>query len=169
MACSGRASAAALLALTATAYAEPVAIEAGAARLSLATPARDAGIAGTVSLGVGAAALKHVDLMLRGHITIGDDGAVTALGPYVQHRLHPPVFVGYGLSIARVLGPAVDEPAVRASGLGLGAEVRAGVRFGNVGINVHALPIWVFASDSVQSDTRLRGALELGVTVGYQR
>jgi hypothetical protein len=159
---------AALLVFVATAHAEPVAIEGGAAHLTLATPARDAGLAGTVSLGVGAAPRKHVDLMLRGHVTFGDS-FVTALGPYVQHRLHAPVFVGYGVSIARIVGPAVDDPAARASGIGLGLEVRAGLRFGDVGINAHALPIWVFASDSIASEARLRGALELGITLGYCR
>jgi hypothetical protein len=158
----------ALLGLTATSSAEPVAIEAGAAHLTLATPARESSIAGTVSLGVGAAALKHVDLMLRGHVTFGDS-FVTAIGPYLQHRLHAPVFVGYGLAIARVVGPTLDEPADRARGLGLAAELRAGVRFGSVAVTAHALPIWVFANDSMQAESRLAGALELGVTVGYQR
>jgi hypothetical protein len=158
----------ALLALAATAHADPVAIEAGVAHLRLATPARDSGVAGTVSLGVGGVALHHLDVMLRGHVTFGDS-FVTALGPYVQHRLHAPVFVGHGLSIARVVGPAVDDRAARASGIGLGVELRAGVRFGHVGINAHAFPIWVFASDSIDPETRLSCALELGVTVGYQR
>jgi hypothetical protein len=158
----------ALVASTATAAAEPVSIEAGAAHLTLATPARESGIAGSVSLGVVATVRPNLEAMLRGHVAFGDS-FITALGPSLQHRVHSLVFVGYGLSIARVVGPAVDERAERASGIGLGAELRAGIRFGNVAINAHALPIWVFASDSIQSEMALAGALELGVTLGYQR
>ena len=51
----------------------------------------------------------------------------------------------------------------------LGAELRLGVRFGNIAATAHAFPIWVFASDSIQAESRLTGALELGVTLGYQR
>jgi hypothetical protein len=160
-------SSVALLALTATAHAEPVAVEAGAAHLTLATPAGETGYAATVSLGVGVSVRPDLDAILRGRVTFGG-GNLATIGPQLQHRFAP-LFVGYGVVVARVVGAAVEEPALRASGLGLGAELRVGVRFSDVAITAHALPIWVFASDSFQSEMSLDGALELGVTLGYQR
>src|SRR5687767_8522629 len=107
-------SSVALLALTATAHAEPVAVEAGAAHLTLATHERETGFAATVSLGVGVTVRPALDAVLRGRVTFGDSN-LAAIGPQLQHRFAP-LFVGYGVVVARVVGPAADEPALRARG-----------------------------------------------------
>ena len=105
-------------------------------------------------------------MTLRGHVTVGD-GVIAALGLHVRHRVGKRIFFGYGPAVASLVGS--DDVAMRASGIGLAADLRAGVRFGSVTLALEALPIWVIASESVSRAAHLGYALELGVAVGYAR
>ena len=144
----------------------PVEIEAGGAHVTLGTRERETAYAAAISLGVGATIDRRFEVTLRGHVAIGD-GVITALGPHLRHRFGRNLFLGYGLAIASVTG--AGDAAMRASGIGLAADLRAGVRLGAVTLALEALPIWVFANDSVARPAHLDHALELGVALGYQR
>ena len=144
--------------------AEPVEIEAGGAHVTFGTPRRESTFAAAVSLGVGTTLDTTFDATLRGHVTMGD-GFVTALGPHLRQRIGARAFLGYGPAIASVVGRG--DRSTRASGIGLAADLRAGIHIGGVSFTVEALPIWVFASDS--PTTQIGYAYELGVAVGYQR
>ena len=149
------------------ASAEPsVDLEAGAAHLTLGTPDHASTFAAAISLGVGTPISPTYEATLRGHVTIGD-GYVTALGPHLRRRIATRMFLGYGVAIASVVGGGERE--MRASGIGLAADVRAGVRVADFTLALEALPIWVFASDSVSRVAQLDYALEVGIALGYQR
>ncbi|HEY5920642.1 MAG TPA: hypothetical protein VIV11_03180 [Kofleriaceae bacterium] len=155
------------LAFGAPASADPsVDLEAGGAHLTLCTPERESTFAAAISLGVGTPISRTFEATLRGHVTIGD-GFVTALGPHLRQRMSSRVFLGYGPAIASVVGAGDRE--MRASGIGLAADLRAGIRLGDITLAIEALPIWVFASDSVSRGAQLDYALEVGVALGYQR
>jgi hypothetical protein len=156
----------ALLATSATASAEPVEIEAGAAHVTFGTAERDTGLAAAVSLGAGIKIDRALEATLRGHVTIGD-GVIAALGLHVRHHVGSRVFLGYGPAIASVT--AGGDRELRAHGIGLALDLRAGVRLGDVTLAVEALPIWVFANDSPAATAHLGYALELGIALGYQR
>jgi hypothetical protein len=160
-----RSIASALLAASATASAQPaVEIEAGAARVLLGTHDRESAFAATASLGFGAPVTPTCDAMLRGHVTIGD-GVVTTVGPHVRRRVGEHAFLGAGIAIASVIGEGDGESRPR--GIGLAADLRAGIRFGKVTLAVEALPIWVFANDAPSS--HIGYTFELGIALGYQR
>ena len=161
-----RSSPLALLLIASPAAAERVEIEGGAAHITFGTPDRESTPAVAISLGVGAAINSTFDATLRGHVSVGD-GVITALGPHVRQRAGTYAFVGYGPAIASVVGDR--DRMMRARGIGLGADLRAGIRFGDVTLTIEALPIWIFASDSLSPESHLRNAVEIGIALGYQR
>jgi hypothetical protein len=156
--------------VAAPAHADPLEIEAGGAHVTFGTPERETTYAAAISLGIGKTfelrSIGRVDATLRGHVTIGD-GVIAALGLQFRHRVGKRMFLGWGPGIASLIGS--DDTAMRASGIGLAGDLRAGVRIGDITLAVEALPIWVFASDSVSRTAHLDCALELGLALGYQR
>ena len=153
------------LLVAAPASADPaVEIEAGGAYVAFGTPSVSSTPSASVSLGAGATINNRFAATLRGHLTMGD-GFITALGANLRQRLGAHTFVGYGPAIANVVG--VGDRDMRATGIGLAADLRAGIRFSDFSLTAEAMPIWVFASDSLATD--LHWAIAVGLALGYQR
>lgn len=153
------------LLVAAPASADPVDIEAGGAHVTLGTPERESAFAVALSLGFGTKINHTCDVMLRGHVSIGD-GVVSALGPHVRQHIGKRGFIGYGPAITSVVGDG--DRSMRASGIGLAADLRAGIHVADFSLTAEVLPIWVFASDSVAERSHVGYAFELGLALGYQ-
>jgi len=153
------------LVVAAPASADPVDIEAGGAHVTLGTPDPESTLAVAISLGIGTKINRTFDAMLRGHVSIGD-GVVSVLGPHVRQHIGTRAFIGYGPAITSVVG--AGDRSMRASGIGLAADLRAGIHVADFSLTAEVLPIWVFASDSVAARSHLSYAFELGLALGYQ-
>jgi hypothetical protein len=126
---------------------------------------KNQGTSVSASLSFGGDVLPDLRLSGRLHVIVKGRDNATAFGPDVRYR-RGMFMAAVALQLVRLHGP--DTLDSRGDAIGVGAEMRIGVRAGPFTVVMSALPVHVIENETPDFTAQLRGALDIGISVGCE-
>lgn len=117
--------------------------------------------------GMGVYGTPFLAIGLRGHVTMGHGPTtITSLG-FDARFDRGGIFVGATPAIAHVRAAGVMHD-VATDALAASLELRAGLDLGRANVVLSATPMYAFANDSFDAETKMRGGLVVGASAAIE-